>query len=60
MKTFFLKFRATRGPRHAFFARWGGERGSPIAKRVLEVLLFLKSRAQRGIPISARGLEVHL
>jgi hypothetical protein len=34
-----LQSRAQRGPRRAFFARWGGQRGNPIAKRVLEVLL---------------------
>lgn len=60
MKTFFLKSRATRDPRRAFFARWSGERENPIAKKAFEVLLSLKSRAQRGIPIPARVLEVHL
>jgi hypothetical protein len=59
MNAFFLKSRATRGPRRAFFARWSGERESPIAKKVFEVLFSLKSSAQRGIPIPARGLEVH-
>ena len=34
-----VQSRAQRGPRHAFFARWGGQRGNPIAKRVFEVLL---------------------
>jgi hypothetical protein len=38
-KPFFLKSRAQRGLRTAFFARWGGQRGTPIAKKVLEVLL---------------------
>jgi hypothetical protein len=60
MKTFFLKSRPTRGPRRAFFARWSGERESPIAKKVLEVLLSLKSLTRRGIPVPARVLEVHL
>jgi hypothetical protein len=35
----FVQSRAQRGPRRAFFARWAGQRGNPIAKRVLEVLL---------------------
>jgi hypothetical protein len=34
-----VQSQAQRGPRRAFFARWGGERGNPIAKRVREVLL---------------------
>jgi len=38
-KPFFLKFRVQRGLRCAFFARWGGQRGVPIAKKVLEALL---------------------
>ena len=38
-KPFFQKSRAQRGLRRAFFARWGGQRAIPIAKKVLEVLL---------------------
>jgi hypothetical protein len=34
-----VQSRAQRGPRRAFFAQCGGQRGNPIAKRVLEVLL---------------------
>ena len=37
MKEFFVQSRAKRGPRRAFFARWGGQRGTPIAKKTLEV-----------------------
>jgi len=60
MKTSFLKSRATWGPRRAFFAWWSGERESTIAKKVLEVLLSLKSLARRAILVPARILEVHL
>jgi hypothetical protein len=37
-KPFFRKFRA-QNFRRAFFARWGGQRETFIAKKVLEVLL---------------------
>lgn len=37
MKSFFVQSRAQWGPRRAFFARWGRERGTPIAKKALEV-----------------------
>jgi hypothetical protein len=53
-----LQSRAQRGPRRAFFARWGGQRGNPIAKKVLEVLLYLKSRAERETSIAKKALEV--
>lgn len=59
-----LKSRAERGPHSVFFARWGGERGTPIATSDPEVLssfrfraqLHLTSRAQRAMP--RRVLEV--
>ena len=39
MKWFFLKSRVQRDSRRAFFARWGGERENPIAKKDFEVQL---------------------
>lgn len=32
-----VQSRAQRGPRRAFFARWGGQRGTSIAKKAFEV-----------------------
>ena len=59
-KPFFLKSQAQRGLCRTFFARRGGQRGNPIPVRDVEVLLYLKSRAQRGTPIAKRVLEVRL
>jgi len=38
-KPFFLKFRTQEDLRHAFFARWGVQRATTVAQKVLKVSL---------------------